>query len=73
MIHDNLPPECPEDVEAHWSSMKTIILNMSQKVPDLKTMRNQHWFDEKDAEIEQLISKNNRSFVPGRRTSLAKP
>lgn len=58
-LAEKLLQEYPEDIGEHWGL--------------LKSNKQQDWFDENDTEIEQLMTKKGKPFVPGRTTSISRP
>lgn len=61
-LHERLPEEYPEDVEEHWQTLKTILLDTCKDTLGYKTRKHQDWFDDNDDEIEQLINNKRIAF-----------
>ncbi|XP_061142364.1 uncharacterized protein LOC133159416, partial [Syngnathus typhle] len=61
-LGESLNQEYPEDIEEHWSLLKSSILDTCRATLGYKARKHQDWFDENDTEIEQLISKKRETF-----------
>ena len=62
-LGESLSQEYPENIEEHWSLLKSSILDTCSATLGYKSRKqHQDWFDENDAEIEQLISKKREAF-----------
>ncbi|KAM9816523.1 uncharacterized protein ACBT44_010821 isoform 1-T2 [Syngnathus typhle] len=61
-LGESLIQEYPEDIEEHWSLLKSSILDTCRATLGYKARKHQDWFDENDTEIEQLISKKRETF-----------
>ncbi|XP_060759866.1 uncharacterized protein LOC132870238 [Neoarius graeffei] len=59
---ERLPEEYPEDVEEHWKTLKTILLETCMDTLGYKTRKHQDWFDNNDTKIEQLIDAKRKAF-----------
>ncbi len=61
-LRESLQQEYPDDIEGHWSLLKSNILDTCKTILGYKSRKHQDWFDENDTEIEQLISKKRKAF-----------
>ncbi|XP_037136570.1 uncharacterized protein LOC119139708 isoform X1 [Syngnathus acus] len=61
-LGESLNQEYPEDIEEHWSLLKSSILDTCSATLGYKSRKHQDWFDENDTAIEQLISKKRETF-----------
>ncbi len=61
-LGESLQQEYPDDIEGHWSLLKSTILATCKTILGYKSRKHQDWFDGNDTEIEQLISKKRKAF-----------
>ncbi len=50
-LRESLQQEYPDDIEGHWSLLKSNILDTCKTILGYKSRKHQDWFDENDTEI----------------------
>ncbi|CAI5773304.1 Hypothetical predicted protein [Podarcis lilfordi] len=54
--------EFPDNIEEHWTKLKTSIIAACEQTIGYQTKKHQDWFDENDSEIERMIDKKRKAF-----------
>ena len=54
LLKEKLPAEYPDDVEQHWSILKTAMLSACQEKTGFLKRIHQDWFDENNEEIVDI-------------------
>ena len=62
LLNENLPVEYPDDVEQHWSILKTAMLSACQKTTGFLKRQHQDWFDENNEEIQSVIDQKRTAY-----------
>jgi exonuclease III len=62
LLNENLPGEYPDNVEQHWSILKTAMLSACQETTGFIKRKHQDWFDENDKEIQGVIDQKRKAY-----------
>ena len=57
MLEERLHCVTTAEPEEQWKQMKTILQETTAEVAGLSTRKHQHWFDEADKQIQELLEK----------------
>ncbi|CAI5770152.1 Hypothetical predicted protein [Podarcis lilfordi] len=61
-LKGHLLSEFPDNIEEHWTKLKTSIIAACEQTIGYQTKKHQDWFDENDSEIECMIDKKRKAF-----------
>lgn len=61
-LGQRIPAEFPENIEDHWRTLKSSILDSCKSVLGAKTHRSQDWFDRSNVEIGRLLDESRKSL-----------
>lgn len=59
----DLPDQYPEDIEKHWDTLSSTIINSCKTILGHKMRKHQDWYDENDTEIQHLINIKRKTFT----------
>ena len=62
LLNEKLPAEYPDDVEQHWSILKTAMLSACQETTGFLKRKHQDWFDENNEEIQSVIDQKRTAY-----------
>ena len=62
LLNENLHAEYPDDVEQHWSILKTAMLSACQETNGFLKRKHQDWFDENNAEIQSVRDQKTSAY-----------